>query len=161
MANSQLQGKVWDIPVKMKDHLQTIFDAYKGPKNVEGWERLRDMLSSDTITYEQMKRIKNFFDNFQGTNKDTTYLLNGGTKVKTWINSKLEHARDEIHGKKEKLKDIGMTNQFQKDQDLSVPSGKIGSHTSELKKVMGEELKKINYIITEIKNNKKSWQMDK
>lgn len=161
MANSKLQGRVWDIPVKMKEHLQRIFDAYKGPQNVEGWERLRDLLSSDTITYEQMKGMKNFFDNYTGGNKERVYLLNGGTKVKTWINTKLEDAREDIKGKKEKLKDIGMSNQFQKNQDLSVPSGKIGSNTSQLNKIMGEELSILNKIITEIKHNKKSWRMDK
>jgi len=158
MANSKLQGNSWDIPVKMKEHLQKIFDAYKGPKNVQGWERLRDLLSSDTITYEQMKRMKNFFDTFEGNKNDTTYLLNGGTKVKNWINSRLEDARHEIDTKKSQMKDIGMDNQYQKDQSLKVPTGKIGSNASELNKIMGEEIFILNNLITEIKNNKKLWQ---
>ena len=157
MANSQLQGKTWDISPKMAKHLKKIFNAYKGPKDVEGWERLRDLCSSDTISYELMKRIKNFFDNFNGKTNETPYILNGGTKVKEWVNRRLKETRDGIENKKKSMMDTGMSNQYQKDKSLEVPSAISDPHKSELKKTMGEELNRINNLITHIENNKKLW----
>ena len=155
MANSSLQGRTWDITPKMRIHLDRVFKAYKGPKDVEGWERLRDLLSGDVITYELMKRIKNFFDDFKGKKNETPYILNGGTKMKDWVNRRLKEARDGIESKKKSMKDVGMDNQYQKDQSLDVPSAMSDPHKSELKKIMGEELNRINNLITHIENNKK------
>ena len=76
MANSKLQGKKIGIPQKLSSHLNKIFNAYKGNKNVEGYERLNGLVSKNSITYEQLKRIKNFFDTFEGGKNDTPYLLN-------------------------------------------------------------------------------------
>jgi hypothetical protein len=161
MANSKLEDKRWDIPAKMTKHLNKIFNAYKGPKDVEGYERLRDLLSSDTITYQQMKRIKNFFDNFKGKNNETPYILNGGTKVKNWVNSRLKDARDGIENKKKSMKDIGMDNQYQKDQSTRVTKPTVDTHKSELKKTMGEsEINKVKNLITIIENNKRLWHTE-
>lgn len=115
MSNSKLEGKYWDIHNEMLNHLTRIFNAYKGDQTIEGYQRLKGLLNKKEISYEQMKRIKNFFDNHQNGNNDTSYLLNGGTKMKNWVNACLSDARNDIKGKKEVMMDIGMTNQFQKD----------------------------------------------
>jgi hypothetical protein len=62
-----------------------------------------------------MKRIKNFFDGFKGSKNETPYLLNGGTKMKQWVDECLSNARNDIKGKKKSMMDIGMDNQYQKD----------------------------------------------
>lgn len=115
MANSELQGKYWEIDDTMYNHLTRIMNAYKGDENVKGYSRLKGLIDTRECSYEQMKRIKNFFDTFEGSNKETSYLLNGGTKMKNWVEECLNNARDSIKGKKKSMMNIGMTNQFQKD----------------------------------------------
>ena len=114
MANSNLQGKYWEVNDELYNHLKRIFDAYRGNETVKGFTRLKGLLDTREISYEQMKRIKNFFDTFNGTKNDTSYLLNGGTKMKVWVDECLSNARDDIKGKKEVMMNVGMDNQFQK-----------------------------------------------
>jgi hypothetical protein len=115
MANSNLEGKYWDIHTELLNHLNKIFNAYKGDQTIEGYQRLRNLINKKEISYEQMKRIKNFFDNHEGGINDTTYLLNGGSKMKNWVDACLSDARQDIKGKKQSMMNIGMLNQFQKD----------------------------------------------
>jgi hypothetical protein len=115
MANSELQGKYWEIDDEMNNHLSRIYNAYRGDKTVKGYSRLEGLLNNRECSYEQMKRVKNFFDTFDGSNKDTSYLLNGGTKMKNWVDVCLGNARQDIKGKKKSMMNIGMDNQFQKD----------------------------------------------
>jgi hypothetical protein len=115
MANSNLQGKYWEYDDEMGNHLNKIYNAYRGDKTVKGYNRLKGLIDNCEISYEQMKRMKNFFDTFEGTRHDTPYLLNGGTKMKDWVNACLDNARQDIKGKKKSMERIGMPNQFQKD----------------------------------------------
>ena len=75
MANSKLQGKTANIPEKVRTHLSRIFTAYNGDETVEGYARLKTLTTKNTITYEQAKRMKNFFDNYEGERKGTPYYL--------------------------------------------------------------------------------------
>jgi hypothetical protein len=159
MANSSLQGSKIDIEDNIKYHLKRIFNAYKGPKDVEGYERLRNLCDSNNISYEQLKRIKNFFDGYEGKKNETTYLLNGGTKMKDWVCSKLDDMRDNIEGKKKSMSSIGMNNQYQKDNSTKIQNVKIDNHDSDVNKILRQEgiynIKVLDDLITEINKNKK------
>jgi hypothetical protein len=115
MANSELENKYWDLSDEMINHLNKIFNAYKGDENVAGYKRLNDLIESGECSYQQMKRIKNFFDTYHGTTKETPYLLNGGTFMKQWVDECLSNARNDVKGKKKAMMDVGMGNQYQKD----------------------------------------------
>jgi hypothetical protein len=158
MANSKLQGKKWDIDTEIMKHLKRNFKAYKGPKNVEGYERLRDLVSSDSITYETLKRIKNFFDGFEGKKNETPYLLNGGTKMKEWVNKTLESARNQDKGKEKNMSDIGMGDHYKKDNDLK-PSSMDKRHVSNKDELMGEGIKEVQIISNLIKQIDKNKQL--
>lgn len=161
MANSELRGNKMIIDDDINYHLKRIYNAYKGPKDVEGYERLRDLCDKKDISYEQLKRIKNFFDSFEGKNTDTTYLLNGGTKMKSWVDTKLTDMRKRVSGKKDAMSSIGMPNQYQKDK-ISLPSVKIDSHDTDTNKILRQEgiynIKVLNDLITEINKNKELCQ---
>ena len=161
MANSELRGNKIIIDDDINYHLKRIHNAYKGPKDVEGYERLRDLCDKKDISYEQLKRIKNFFDSFDGKIKDTPYLLNGGTKMKTWVLSKLEDMRNNVSGTKDVMSSIGMPNQHQKEK-ITIPSVKIDSHDSDTNKILRQEgiynIKVLNDLITEINKNKELCQ---
>jgi hypothetical protein len=140
MANSALENKYWELSDELTNHLTKIFNAYKGDENVQGYKRLKDLIDGGECSYQQMKRIKNFFDTFEGTKHDTPYLLNGGTKMKLWVDECLSNARQDIKGKKKSMMNIGMDNQFQKDggtrdQDSSgnpIKINKIGSSSRKI-----------------------------
>ena len=162
MPNSKLQGKTMDIPEKVKTHLSRILTAYRGDKTVEGYSRLKTLTTKDTVSYEQMKRMKNFFDNFDGTVNDTSYLLNGGSLVKEWVEVSLKDARKNIEGKKKAMKDTGMANQYQKDH--SKDGVKIDPHDSDTNKILRQEgiynMGVMENLIKTINKNKQLWHTE-
>jgi hypothetical protein len=159
MANSDLRHKKILIDDDINYHLKRIYNAYKGPKDVEGYERLRGLCDSKNMSYEQLKRIKNFFDGFDGTNKDTPYLLNGGTKMKNWVQTKLDDMRNNISNKKKNMSGVGMPNQYQKDDPTAIGTTEILPHDSDTNKILRQEgiyrIKVLDDLITEINKNKK------
>jgi hypothetical protein len=159
MANSDLQGQCVPIDKDIKKHLLRIYDAYRGNKTKEGYNRLKNLCDSDEISYEQLKRIKNFFDTFNGTNKETPYLLNGGTRMKEWVNKTLERARNDLKGKKKSMKDVGMDNQYIKTH--SKDGVKIDPHDSDTKKILRQEgiynIGMMESFINIVDKNKELW----
>jgi hypothetical protein len=115
MANSKLENMYWELGETMTNHLTKIYNAYKGNEDVEGYKRLEGLIDNGEISYQQMKRIKNFFDNFSGKKNDTSYLLNGGSNMRIWVEECLSNAREGVKGKKKSMMNIGMHNQFHKD----------------------------------------------
>ncbi len=162
MANSELRGGKILIDDDINYHLKRIYNAYNGPKDVEGYERLRGLCDNNNVSYEQLKRIKNFFDGYEGKNNETTYLLNGGTKMREWVKSKLDDMRNNISSKKKNMKNVGMTNQYQKDK-ISIGNVKIDTHDSDTNKILRQEgiysIKVLDDLITEINKNKKLWHI--
>ena len=47
-----------------------------------------------------MKRIKNWFDKFEGNHNDMEYRLNGGKTMDNWINNTLNKETQAIKGPK-------------------------------------------------------------
>jgi phosphorylcholine metabolism protein LicD len=158
MANSELQGKTFDIPENLKKHLKKIFNAYMGAKNIEGYKRLEELVNKDSVSYEQLKLIKNFFDNYSGNRKGTTYLLNGGTIMKNWVDLSLNNAREGVKNIKKSMDNIGMTS----NSDLkNLPSIKMDNkkHDTDTNKILRQEgiynMRLMENLITIIDKNKK------
>ena len=90
------QGEVL-IPKQIKDHLRNSFAQGKGAtENTEGFNRNQELQSQDKISYGQLKRIKNFFDTYQGKETDLPYILNGGKTMKIWVEGELKKMRDNV-----------------------------------------------------------------
>ena len=82
------------IPNDIKQHLRNSFAQMKSaPQNTEGFKRNQELQRQEKITYKQLKRIKNFFDNFQGKPTDPSFILNGGVLMSTWVNNTLNNMR--------------------------------------------------------------------
>jgi hypothetical protein len=162
MANSSLKNNCVKIDEELKDHLLKIYNAYKGDKKIEGYTRLKNLCDENEISYEQLKRIKNFFDNFSGKRNDTPYLLNGGSKMKDWVNITLNDLRGNIEGKKKAMSSIGMPNQYIKTHTKD--GVKLDSHDSDVNKILRQEaiynIGIVDSIINEIYKNKKLCQTD-
>jgi len=159
MANNALKGTCVPINKDIKKHLTRIYDAYRGDKTAEGFSRLRTLCDSDEISYEQLKRIKNFFDSFNGNRKDTPYLLNGGSKMKEWVNKTLDTARNDLKGKKKAMSDVGMDNQHIKTH--SKDGVRINPHDSDTNKILRQEgiynIGMMESFINIIDKNKELW----
>ena len=172
MANQELQGYSWEMPEKLKEHLRRTMSVYKGDKNVDGYKRLQNLIDDSNITYERLKRIKNFFDNHKTVSvshvddkkQDTEFILNGGSIMKNWVNDTLNKARQGVGAPKKAKHAIGMPNQHQKD---SIRHTKDGVSTDNLKIKEGntdiyfkKESMLIESLISIFDKNKEIWQTD-
>lgn len=108
--NQDLRGKLFPIPDGVKKHLvRTLSDYEKrdGDKNNDGYDRLVYLCDQERITMEELKRIKNFFDNYTGTPQSDDYILNGGKAFSDWINRILKVATDSSKNQKEAEELVG------------------------------------------------------
>jgi len=174
MANSKLQGKSWQIPKELHDHLKKTMRAYKGEENVEGFQRLQNLINNPNVSYEELKRIKNFFDTQSGNTdymddkkQSTPFILNGGRKMKSWVNSTLDLARDTVSGGKKIKTDTAMIGSHYRDTDsmnIRHSTDDIKLKTSHQKKISESEyiyeIKKMQNIISIFDKNKELCQTD-
>lgn len=115
--NQDLRGKLFFIPKGVKRHLKATLSDYEkrdGDKNNDGYDRLVYLCDQERITMEEVKRIKNFFDNYKGTPKSDDYILNGGKPFSDWINRILKVATDTSKNEKEAKELMGLKDRKQK-----------------------------------------------
>lgn len=157
MANAKLKGITIVLEKNVNQHLKKIFNAYCGDRNVEGYTRLKNLCDSNNISYEQLARIKNFFDSFTGKKSDSPYLLNGGTLMKDWVDISLSNMRDGVENKKKSMSNVGMPNQHQKEK-ITISGVKLDSHDTDTNKILRQEgiynMKVMEDLITIIDKNK-------
>ena len=110
--NKDLYGKKFELPEEVVVYLQQCNDAAVGcDDKTEGYRRNKELRDKGTITYQGLKRIKNWFDSFQGAQNDIEYILHGADYVKNWVNQTLDTWRDNVEAGKE-TKSIALPNQY-------------------------------------------------
>jgi hypothetical protein len=145
-----------EFPEDKREHLRVCFQkANCNDERTEGYKRNQELQKQSTIDYKQLKRIKNFFDNFKGGQDDVSFILNGGFVMKNWVNDQLRRMRDGIHITKRNKMDVGMQNQFIKPHEKKDFTNvrKSQEHSSTLSKydvAVTESLKRINEIISKL-----------
>ena len=154
--NKSLYDNEIEFPSDKREHMKKCFHMVKNAnENVEGYNRNKELQSQKFITYKQLKRIKNFFDNFKGNHKEPSFILNGGVEIKNWVNDELRKMRDYIKNTKTNKKDTGMMNQFidpheKKDFTNVTPSQKHLKTAEKYDVAVTESLKRINELISKI-----------
>lgn len=148
------------IPNDIKQHLKNSFAQAQGAnQNIEGYRRNQELQTQDKITYKQLKRIKNFFDNFQGDASNLSYILNGGNMFKTWVNNTLSNMRNNTQNNQSitKPEDPTVTSKELKVNvnDLARPSKEHKKTTQRhptatYEQTIVESLKRINQLISKI-----------
>ena len=104
MANSKLLGKRYLVPDNVIDYIKSSLVKYP---NAEGVKRAKNIIHEPNITYEAMKRIKNFFDTFNSRTTDTAqYELAGGKEMKEFIETTLNQQRAGVQRSKEVRRDM-------------------------------------------------------
>ena len=150
--NKELYDKRIKIPDEIREHMRNSFSSVSSESKDEGYKRNKELQDSDEILYQQLKRIKNYFDNFNGDVQEKSYILNGGDYMKNWVNDTLRFLRDDIYNTKKNKQEAGMQNQFiephQKNDmsSLNRPSKSHNKINNELK----EDLKRINDLMKKI-----------
>lgn len=111
-GNSQLRGRDFVIPIGIKKQLQKTINNYKGNKDDKYFQHLTNITSSGKVDYGDMKKIKNFFDNFVGKPDAIEYQLNGGDAMKMWVNMTLGSATRQVRDIKQAKQSAGIKNAF-------------------------------------------------
>lgn len=112
-GNKDLKNRIFPLSKGIRKHLLKTLNDYNGDKTIDGYKRLNNLLSmANGIKYDEMKRLKNFFDNYTGSTKSIEFILNGGEPMKTWVYNTLNTAMTAIHDFKQAKKDAGMSNAF-------------------------------------------------
>ena len=154
--NKDLYGNTVQLPEDVVEYLQQCFDsANTDDSTIEGFKRNQELRDSRETTYQQLKRMKNWFDNFNGLENDLPFILNGGHYVKNWVNDTLGGMRNNVYmGKKSKSEVL--PNQFiqtHTKDNLNTMNRQSKSHSSsvgEINKDITENLKRINELIKKI-----------
>ena len=154
--NKDLYGKKIELPEDVVGYLKQCHDSAIGAdENTEGYRRNKELRDTGFVTYQQLKRIKNFFDNFNGHQNDLSFILNGGDYVKGWVNQMLDSMRNGLEIRK-KTKSIVLPNQYIKSHekgDIRNMNRPSKNHSNTLEKYnlqVTEDLKRINELIKKI-----------
>jgi hypothetical protein len=106
-ANDAGEKRTWYIPDNIYKTIQTNVSNYKGDKNASGWDRANNLLKKRDVGYDEMRRLKNFFDN--STAKDAEYYdLFGGKDTANWVNNSLKSFVNTSASDKQNLKTLGV-----------------------------------------------------
>ena len=154
--NSSLYGHIIQIPKEIIDHLTICFDRVpNSDSTVEGHMRNLDIRRNGQATYQQLGRIKNFFDNYNGNKEDAPYVLIGEDYMKSWVDRTLDSLRNGDQMTKQinqEYKPEEIDQNLVKDLgwlvDLNRPSQEHSSQVDDLK--IQESLNRINDLIKKI-----------
>lgn len=148
--NSSLYDRKAVVPDTLLKHLQKCFDSTSTSENDEGGKRNKELRDSKVASYQQIKRIKNWFDSYSGNKEDAPFILNGGDRMKGWCDEVLRVWRQgDNSGKKIKM-NTGMENQYLDSHEKN-NFNLNNKHTSSVDNLkVNEEVKKINKLINKI-----------
>lgn len=94
MSNSVLYNKTFKVPFDVLKHIQSVLIS--NPTG-DGVKRAKNIVKNGVVTYQGMKRLKNFFDYYNpNTDNKSQYELAGGDLMKSFIESKLNSERDAV-----------------------------------------------------------------
>lgn len=127
MPNKDLKDKMFNVPDKVFNRVKQMLTKIEiSNKHAKGVQRAKDIIDDRMISYSQMKRLKNFFDSYEGDGNDAEFNLIGGKVTKQWIDDTLGQNRESIKKLKKAKMDGGLENQFlkthEKDFDNANPT---------------------------------------
>lgn len=154
--NKKLYDKEVELPENYRKHLKKCLQKVgEVDEDSEGYKRNKELQDKSFIGYPQLKRIKNFFDNFKGNQHDPEFVLNGGFEMKNWVNDTLRKMRDGIELTSKNKMNAGMQNQFidphTKDGlDSLRPSKEHSKTVDKYNAAVTESLRRINEIMSKL-----------
>ena len=151
--NRDLYGEKVVVPETVLNYLEQCNTAAKGAsETTEGFKRNKDLREKREISYQQLKRMKNWFDNYDGGDNELPFILNGGHYVKNWVNETLRSMRDGVSNM-DKTRDEVLPDNLNTDIDLTTMNRPSKSHSDTINKYnreITENLKRINEIMKKL-----------
>jgi len=148
--NKKLYGNQIELPEEVKTYLGQCFDvASNANDSTEGYKRNKELRDSGFVTYQQLKRMKNWFDNFGGTENDLPFILNGAHYMKDWVNKTLDSMRNKSK-ESEYTQDIKLSHNDVKVNSMNRPSKSHHKHGLDYESKIVEHLRRINQIMKTI-----------
>ena len=156
MPNSNLENKSYILTDEILNNLKNILSKYKNHSESGGYKRLNGIINNPNISYQQMKRIKNYFDTFNGEPTDVEYILNGGEIMRDWVESSLGDDRNRINTDKTIRKNAGEKNQFRKPhtKDSKIMDRDYLLDKLSIESIIKEDVDKIKKMMNYINNIK-------
>jgi len=149
--NKDLYDKKVKLPDSLKNHLSKCFDSVDANSNTEGFNRNKELRETGVLNYQRLKRIKNWFDSFEGDSKDAPFILNGGERMKKWCDHVLDHWRNTLDLGKKAKSESGMENEYikyhTKDGVVVSPNKKHEKGINKYDTSVTEQIKQINDIM--------------
>lgn len=140
--NSELYNRKFNIPPDILNKIQVAITNTNGSNGVK---RAKYLVKNGQITYQNLKRLKNFFDHFNTQSGDRNqYELAGGDLMRNFIEQTLNRERDSVSRSKEIKRDINI------DPNL----GNKAQKTPKLNEDIDNDLKKNALAIIINENNK-------
>jgi len=155
-VNKDLYGKTIQLPKEITEYLETCFNhVSNSDANTEGHNRNQELRNTGYVTYQQLGRIKNWFDNYSGDGKDAPYILNGADYMKSWVDRTLDSIRNGDQMSKQIRQDYHpepIDNKLVDDMgwlaDMNRPSKEHSKFQDDIK--ITENLKRINEIMKKL-----------
>jgi hypothetical protein len=147
-VNKDLYGQEFEVPKHIVDILRNAVAKYSN-QSVENVKRAKELSETGKGTYQQLKRIKNWFDSNGNTSSPEYHILGGGT-LKNWIDTTLDSARESKRLPKQIKSDAAISNKFisthEKNNDLRTDFRPSHSHKKRSQRIAGisEEIEQIN-----------------
>jgi 8-oxo-dGTP diphosphatase len=136
--NAELYDKKYPIPLPIVKELKSKLmsaDDLSG----EGVKRAKFLVNNGYATYQMMKRIKNFFDNFDQTSDSLQeYELSGGDNMRTFIDHTLDSDRSNVQRSKEIKRPLKPNTS----RGIKATPPSMGESTIRIKKLIKEEEEK-------------------
>jgi hypothetical protein len=155
-VNKDLYNKTIELPKEIVEYLETCFNHLpNSDSNTEGHNRNQELRNSGYVTYQQLGRIKNWFDNYDGDGTDAPYILNGADYMRDWVNNTLNGMRSIDSNKKQIKKDYvpdeidgDMVKNLGPLADMLRPSKEHSTFVQDVK--ISENVNRINQIMKKI-----------
>jgi 8-oxo-dGTP pyrophosphatase MutT (NUDIX family) len=139
--NSALYGNTYPIPKQLLNKLTKTI--YNNPMGGDGIKRAKNLVKSGSVTYQQLKRLKNFFDTFDSEETpQSEYDFAGGEDMRFFVETTLERERSKS-GRSEELKRPIMSAAGNRALEaMKAQDGSVNLKESEEKEEPSKDLKK-------------------
>jgi hypothetical protein len=158
--NSKLYSVNVPLPKDMLDHLTICFQRVpNSDSSVEGHKRNLFLRKNKNLNYQQLLRIKNWFDYYDGNEESAPFILNGEAKMRDWVNQTVDQMRNNVDSQ-ENVQNNYMPDDIRKDlgdelfdglgwlKDLGQPSRQHKSEADNYR--VDEDLKRIKDLIKKV-----------
>lgn len=139
--NSALYGNTYPIPKQLLDKLTA--NIYNNPMGGDGIKRAKNLVKSGSISYQQLKRLKNFFDTFDPEQTpQSEYDFAGGEDMRFFVETTLERERSKSGRSAELKRPIMSAAGNRALQAMKAQDGGVNLKESEEKEEPSKDLKR-------------------